>query len=358
MANREFLLKAQTQKIVNGKPKFDVRGWWASEKLDGVRTWWDGGISRGLLKSQVPWANNKSKDQRFVTTPKATGLWSSYGNPIYAPDWWLDELPKISLDGELFIGRRMFQRTTSVVSKLQPNDDDWQFVSLNVFDSPPYPAVFANGKINNIHFQKEMDIDDCMLFVRNNIPDYRPKFYTLAQAYNMLRGYDENRTWKVVPQTLVESQEQIEAFINFVADLQGEGVMFRKPGSYWEPKRSHTIVKQKPFEDAEGTVTGYTWGKETDKGSKFLGLMGNLVLNYNGKRLELSGFNDSERVMTMIHPDGNPDEGKEFAGQEISKHWMNQRFPIGTLVTFRYREHSDDGIPKEARFDRVRFGHA
>ena len=65
---REFLMLAS---------KFDaerlkIGDWLWSVKLDGIRAFWDGGVSRGL---QVPWKPAK----------KATGLWSRYMNPIYAP---------------------------------------------------------------------------------------------------------------------------------------------------------------------------------------------------------------------------------------------------------------------------------
>jgi DNA ligase-1 len=361
MANREFLLKAHTQK----NNKYDVRGWYASEKLDGVRCFWDGGISRGLLKSQIPWANNKDKDLRFVVPPRASGLWSSLGNPIFAPDWFLDRLPATPMDGELWAGRRNFQRTTSIVSKIVPCDDEWTSISFNVFETPPLPMVFETGRINNPNFQKDMDLNECMDFVRRSIPGYRPRFYDFATVIDILSKMEQNESFRVVPQRLVNTSEDINNYINEVAELQGEGVMFRKPNSYWQPKRSHQLVKQKPYSDAEGVVTGYTWGKETDKGSKLLGMMGNLILDYKGKRLELSGFTDSERKMTfMPFPDGRSQseinfaaqEGEFFPGSEVSRDWHSQQFRIGMTITFRYRELSDDGIPKESRYDRIRFG--
>ena len=37
--------------------KHSPAGWYASEKLDGQRAWWDGGVSRGMPAAQVPYAN-------------------------------------------------------------------------------------------------------------------------------------------------------------------------------------------------------------------------------------------------------------------------------------------------------------
>jgi len=65
-----------------------VRGWWMSEKLDGVRAYWDG--------------------QQF---------WSRQGNRFFAPHWFVAGLPKMPLDGELWLGRKAFQRTVSIVRR-------------------------------------------------------------------------------------------------------------------------------------------------------------------------------------------------------------------------------------------------
>lgn len=51
---------------------FDVTGWWMSEKLDGVRAYWDG--------------------ERFL---------SRLANHFHAPDWFIEHLPSHPLDGEL-----------------------------------------------------------------------------------------------------------------------------------------------------------------------------------------------------------------------------------------------------------------
>ena len=51
-----------------------------SEKLDGIRAYWDG---KELL--------------------------SKNGNKIYAPNWFLDKLPPFDLDGELWTKRDDFE---------------------------------------------------------------------------------------------------------------------------------------------------------------------------------------------------------------------------------------------------------
>ena len=66
----------------------DLTGWLLSEKLDGVRAYWDG--------------------TRFL---------SRQGNPFHSPPWFTAELPNIPLDGELWLGRKKFQRTVSIVRR-------------------------------------------------------------------------------------------------------------------------------------------------------------------------------------------------------------------------------------------------
>ena len=66
----------------------DPKGWWMSEKLDGVRAHWD---------------------------PKAGVVVSRQGNAFPVPKWFLDGLPTdVSLDGELFLERGEFSKTVSI----------------------------------------------------------------------------------------------------------------------------------------------------------------------------------------------------------------------------------------------------
>ena len=86
----------------------DVTGWWMSEKLDGVRAYWDG--------------------KRFL---------SRLGNIYHAPDWFTEGFPSFPLDGELWIGRGDFQKTVSVVRR-KNGGDLWKEVRYLVFDTPDF----------------------------------------------------------------------------------------------------------------------------------------------------------------------------------------------------------------------------
>jgi ATP-dependent DNA ligase len=166
-----------------------------------------------------------------------------------------------------------------------------------------------------------------------------------------------------LPATTVAALARLDERLFEITEAGGEGLILRKPNSLWVPERSHQVLKVKKLDDAEGIVTGFTWGRETDKGSKLLGKMGALILDFNGKKLELSGFTDAEREMALecqtTAPDGMPwrehyaaaiEIGRLHPGEIVQAGIFNPKFPRGSRVSFRYRELSDSGIPKEARY--------
>src|SRR4051794_25169480 len=173
----------------------DLAGWWLSEKLDGVRAYWDG---RGLI--------------------------SRLGNPFHAPDWFLDGLPEVPLDGELWIGRKAFQRTVGIVRR-QDKTDLWKEVSFVAFDAPALDAPF----------------EDRLAFVRDHAGRRRPPHFR-AHEHATCAGLEHLRV----------ELARVEA-------LGGEGLMVRQPGSRYEVGRS-TTLKIKSFRDAEARVLGHQPG--------------------------------------------------------------------------------------------------
>lgn len=102
-------------------PDIDPTGWLMSEKMDGVRAYWDG-----------------------------TELKSRLGNRIHAPKWFTDQLPPyIHLDGELWGGRNNFQRTISIV-RSQSKNEEWKHVHYWVFDSPTAQGGFEE-RLDHAH---------------------------------------------------------------------------------------------------------------------------------------------------------------------------------------------------------------
>lgn len=359
--------------------KHNVAGWFVSAKLDGTRCFWDGGLSRGLPTEQVPWASlldPKTGQRKAKIKPIATGLWSRYGNPIMAPDWWLNQLPCCPLDGELWAGNGKFQLCRSICAGDTP-DERFDKIVFAVYSTPPLASVFGAGEIKNANMTRVID-GTLEAWINLRLDERaRPhtgvpipkhclrddfKFLSAGQPFGrelvVLNTALENTPASICylhPQRqLIDSPkatDQVEAYLEQVLADGGEGVVIRDPCSIWTPKRHKGILKYKPFLDAEARVVGFTSGRETNKGSRLLGKIGALIVNYQGKRLELSGLTDAEREFL------NPDMARtatERPGQDMPAFFQGALFKVGQTVSFRFRELSDDGVPKEARYWRRR----
>jgi DNA ligase-1 len=241
-------------------PSIDPTGWWMSEKYDGLRVYWDG-----------------------------QKLWSRNGNLIHAPDYFLAELPRdVVLDGELWIGHGKFEETMSIVRSETP-DERWKRVRYMVFDAPQVKGNF----------------EERMQFLRSTISE-------------------QNRFVRVVAQERCQSVAQLIAERDRVVREGGEGLMLRKPESTYEPGRSPTLLKVKPFDDAEATVIAHEPGKE-----KFAGKLGSL------------------RVRT--------DDGREFSvGSGLTDAERESPPPVGTIITYRFRGLTAKGLPRFPSYLRVR----
>lgn len=349
---QEFVQKAHT--FV--PERHNAAGSFISEKLDGERALWDGGVSRGVLCSEVPYANTV-KDSRLKVPPTATGLWSSTGKVIHAPDWFCDALPHFPLDGELWAGRKNWQQLSKIVSQ-HVADDRWHLVTYMVFDTMTWAELLKPRTVkvrNDYTFEVE---PDALVWTLNRNRgtcckgtwpfEFRLKFLEKRLERNNLAQLHEQIE---LPFNPIAANKRIEEFCQEVVTRGAEGVVIRKRIGTWVPERSHDILKYKPWQDDEGTVIGYQSGKETDKGSKLLGLMGSIWVEWQGSRFKVSGFREPERKFAT-------EADRNWAicnpGKRCPVWISNPKFPVGSEVTFKYRELSDDGVPKEARFHRVR----
>lgn len=306
MAKREFLQLAHKY-----GPWADVAGQFVSEKMDGLRCLWDGGVTRGMPKEDVPWANC-AKTKGGIST----GLWSRYGNIFNAPDDFIDQLPKEPLDGELWIPGLSRQEISSRVKGLKPTFRD---VRLFAFDLPPLETVFADGNINVLHYKKRFKgivdwLKDHGAVMNDDV--------TYQNAYTRLKDiWSDYVHQEQLPYSGPKARARIDEKLTEVLDSGGEGLIIRRASTFYLAGRSYNVLKYKPFDDAEGTVTGYTDGV-----GKLEGMMGALIVEFEGKTFKLSGFTESQRQNAET------------------------LFPIGSTVTFKYRGLSDDGIPQEARY--------
>lgn len=325
------------------KVKADIVGWWMSEKLEGQRAFWDGGVTRGRAKASVPWANT-DKDSRYVEEPISTGLWSRYGHVINAPDWFLDSLPNSPLDGELYAGVSIERRQElfSALRKLKPVESEWLELGIryHIFDtfnlSELSPGYDVNGRVYQV-----------------------PPYQSFSTRYGFLGSIKLEEEYALkLPHYIIQMPEQLDSYLLEITRAGGEGVMVRDPKAlYSAGKRVRSLLKIKPLHDSEAVMIGWNSGRETDKGSKLLGKMGSLILRWTNPRgqeviFELSGFTDAERELKWA--------GCEWATQNPGQRATNDlfeqcvHFPLGCKVNFTYRDLTRDGMPVEARFRRVR----
>jgi DNA ligase-1 len=267
--------------------------WLWSEKFDGQRAFWDGGASRGVLKSEVAWANC-AKDARYVVPQVATGLWSRYGNVLHAPAWWLDQLPAGKLlDGELWMGRGTFNKCRSTVSRLA---GDWSEVKYMVFDEPSSLMFGAAGRINNV-----------------NWPEFQFRGVELPHCPIFEYGVDD---WTVVDNGVISVVRWSECPWSLEPGM--EGVVVRRRGSWWKPHRVDFGLKVVLGQRGTAIVEGWTCGK-----GKYEGLIGALIVVDNGVSFQLSGMPDSLRV-----------PGSWYVGQSVA---------------YEYMELTPDGKPRQCR---------
>lgn len=175
----------------------DLSGWVMSEKLDGVRAYWDG---RYLLTKQ--------------------------GNRLHAPNWFIKQLPDFALDGELWLGRGQFAKTLSIVMDQKPGTG-WHDLSYQVFEVPNQKGDLLARLAVLQTYMEEHSID----FVQ------------------------------VVAQTPIQSKAHVQAELSRLTALGAEGLVIRDPNEAYTTGRLNTAQKVKIKQDAECVVTGYTQGK-------------------------------------------------------------------------------------------------
>ena len=237
----------------------DLKGWWISEKLDGVRAYWDG--------------------KKFL---------SRLGNLFHAPAWFTQGLPDHPLDGELWIDRGAFQRTVSIVRR-QDKSDHWKEVRFKVFDLPAIEKTFEKRMTELGKLIKKTKL-----------------------------GWVE-----MVNQNPCEGTSHLKKELARIEKLGGEGLMLREPESLYEVGRSWTLLKVKSFHDAEAVVVGVVAGKGKHKGR-----MGALKVRLaDGTDFSVgTGFSDRQRE--------NPPAS-------------------GSVITFRYQEKTNTGVPRFPSFLRA-----
>lgn len=176
----------------------ELKDYWISEKLDGVRAYWDG---RQLISRQ--------------------------GYLISAPTWFTADFPTMPLDGELWLRRNSFEQLSATVRQLTPNEHAWQQVSYQVFDMPMAELTFDQRLI---------------------------KLQELGKLSN-------SRYLRIIHQFKLADEAQLLAELQRIVSLGGEGLMLHRGASLYRGVRSNDLLKLKTYEDAEAIVLAHLPGR-------------------------------------------------------------------------------------------------
>jgi DNA ligase 1 len=184
----------------------DPSGWMMSEKLDGVRAQWDGEclVSRG-------------------------------GRTISAPEWWTQQLPATTIDGELWAGRGRFEFVNAAQNRRVPDDSEWREIVFMAFDAPEVSGSFS-------------------------------------ARYTSLSAIPASKAFRVVEHRRCQSTTDFIKFYQNIIAAGGEGAILRRPGATYRAGRSPDFLRLKPIDDATAKVLGHTAGE-----GKYIGRLGALI---------------------------------------------------------------------------------
>nr|CDI52660.1 related to DNA ligase [Melanopsichium pennsylvanicum 4] len=348
---KPWLLDADPTKP-RSKP-MDPTEWWISEKLDGVRAFWDG--QRLYSRQKIEWN---------------------------APPWWKNRLPKdITLDGELWMKRGTFDQTSQIcrttvrlgrlrtfshflerdsmerqwlreqaggrlasqdrlraerlalssmrssarsrgagqraaATSLTPSHSGWKAWKRTALSSN---ASKTTGK-------KKSKSKDRPIFDAPSIGS-RPveeRWAEIEERFGSTDGLDidllEGPQIKLVKHIRCEGRDHMIELMKSVELKGGEGLMLRQPKSKYEGKRGNTLYKLKSWYDAEAEVIGYAEGNGRHEGRT-----GALVA-----RMECG---------TVFR-----------VGTGMSDAMRENPPPLGSIINYRFFELSEDGNPRFPAF--------
>lgn len=175
----------------------DLKQYWVSEKLDGVRAFWNG--KRMLSRS---------------------------GHIIALPDWFQTVLPDTAVEGELWLGRGRFSEMSGLIHEYSDDDPRWRQVKYMLFDMPQSTATFGER---------------------------------MQQLQRLAHTID--KPWvRALAHRQVSDEQALFVYLQQVVDGGGEGLMLNRAASYYQAKRTDELLKLKKYQDDEATVVAWLPG--------------------------------------------------------------------------------------------------
>ena len=177
--------------------KTDVTNWLMSEKLDGVRAYWDG--------------------ERLL---------SRNGKIFATPNWFIKNFPPFPIDGELWTKRGDFENIISIVNRDKPHKK-WKQISYQIFE----------------------------------IPHQKGGLKQRLEVLKLWLDKNPNPYIKIIPQVICRGTNHLKSQLKLIEEKKGEGLVVRNPNALYIAKRSKHNLKVKSSQDDECIVIGYKSGK-------------------------------------------------------------------------------------------------
>ena len=168
-------------------------------------------------------------------------------------------------------------------------------LTFNVFDMVPLDE-FRAGISNDKALVRKITLGATLMdeSIQHLEPD---KWPMLIQAFGIHTELKAIRPVHILG--LVKCMTDVEPIVNEIWARGGEGVMLNSTVGKYEIKRSKELLKVKHTEEHVLEVVDILEGT-----GKFEGMMGALVVDYNGNKLGVgSGFNDAQRKDIWDNPE-------------------------------------------------------
>lgn len=218
------------------KSALEMSAYYVSEKLDGIRGYWDGST-----------------------------LFSRQGYAIVTPDWFTAHLGARPLDGEIWLGRGKFQALSGLIARADKEDPLWEEVTYQIFDLPAEKGEF-----------------------RERLSIMRGHIESLAIESPHLQMIDQIK----LP-SIMALDQQLQAILA----QGGEGLMLHHQAALYRPYLRHDgLLKVKAVDEGCAVVIGFSAGQ--GKYEDLVGaLMVEAMLDGARKRFKVgSGLTDAMRV--------------------------------------------------------------
>lgn len=215
------------------QPETALEKYWVSEKLDGIRAYWNG-------------INLKTRN----------------GHVIHAPKWFTQPLPSFPVEGELWAGRGRFHVVQTTVMDTQADDVAWRSIGFYLFDLPHDLDTFDN------------------------------RYANLSRWLESLKQQGDYSHLALVEQYAINSEVELNQKLLALSEKGAEGLMLKRIDVEYQSGRTDALLKLKTYQDREAVIIGYKAGKGKYKGQ--VGAL--LVRNSDGVEFYLgSGLSDQLR---------------------------------------------------------------